>query len=143
MPLTATEAAYLAGLIDGEGNIGVRTRKNTNGRIYLCPILQITNTNESMLLWVQEKVGGKIYLGREDRIGRKQVWSWQIWSRNAVNVIRQVYQHLIVKRQQADLIFTVVIKDRGYKLSEQERSNNVVIYDAMKKLNLRGTRNAA
>ncbi|MGH8618677.1 MAG: LAGLIDADG family homing endonuclease, partial [Burkholderiales bacterium] len=56
--LSPTDAAYLAGLIDGEGTIGL-TRRHRNDQRQV--VVSISNTERPLLEWVLLTVGaGKI-----------------------------------------------------------------------------------
>lgn len=56
--LSATDAAYLAGLVDGEGTIGLTHRHAHENRQL---VLSIANTEAGILQWVRERTGiGKI-----------------------------------------------------------------------------------
>jgi hypothetical protein len=55
--ISETDLAYLAGLIDGEGYVGVRESKNRKRGYQLSPIIEISGTNFPFLLKVREKIG--------------------------------------------------------------------------------------
>lgn len=96
------ERAYMAGIVDGEGSIGVRRRLR-----YITPILQVTNTRKDLLEWLVLRCGGAIYVNKEERDGRKQLYSWQTFGRKAQAIIREILPYLVIKRQQAELALTI------------------------------------
>lgn len=58
--LSATDAAYIAGLIDGEGTVTL-TRKHLNENHQLAVSISISNTDLSLLHYVRDAIGaGKI-----------------------------------------------------------------------------------
>ena len=69
---------YLAGIIDGEGSIGVRG----NG----VPYISVYNTSRPMLEWLTTNVGGSVG-GSPDRRGRQPCFHWSVQARNDVLAI--------------------------------------------------------
>ncbi|GAE33193.1 LAGLIDADG family homing endonuclease [Halalkalibacter akibai] len=55
--LTLTEAAYLAGIIDGEGTITLSKMHLTENRR---PIISIASTDKELLVYIKQLVGGYI-----------------------------------------------------------------------------------
>lgn len=102
MPLTKTEAAYVAGLIDGEGSISlVRSHaKRTRGR-YVYPTIRIANTDEAMILWLQEHVPGcSRYVGGTE----KPVWHLTWACQRGIDLLYETLPFLITKRARAHLV---------------------------------------
>ena len=125
--LTDTDAAYLAGIIDGEGSINLsRVHKNSPDHTTTYFIrLRVTNTHRGLLDWIVLKVGygsvGKMK-NYDSKYNRKQAYQWNLSNQRVVDVLRQVYPYLKVKRLQAEVAFeyqkTVGISF-GKKLSEE------------------------
>lgn len=63
--LTEAERAYIAGIVDGEGSIGIYNRctKNTETKryIYALPKLSIHNTNKQLIDWLHQRLGGCVH----------------------------------------------------------------------------------
>lgn len=94
-----TDAAWLAGLFDGEGSI-VNTRRSQRG--YSLRIT-ITNTCRPLLERVREVTGtGKIVNQRNATERTKACWYWTCGSKNACNLLAQMRPWLIVKADKAD-----------------------------------------
>ncbi|WP_332629986.1 LAGLIDADG family homing endonuclease [Halalkalibacter flavus] len=55
--LTLTEAAYLAGIVDGEGTITLTKMHRSENRR---PIISIASTDRELLVYIQQLVGGDI-----------------------------------------------------------------------------------
>ncbi len=73
--MKATDLAYLAGLIDGEGSIMVvRTRSG-----YTYGAIAIYNSNKEALCWVQRRFGGGLYLNRKAGVRSKISFKKDIW----------------------------------------------------------------
>lgn len=141
--MTDTEAAYLAGIVDGEGCIGIGRRKK-----YITVTLQISNTDLALLGWVKDKCGGNIYPVKNSRIdNRKQAYVWSRAGRIARDIIVLIRPYLIVKAAQADIVLGIK------RYSPQERdtlgrvkgvmtpadfAENEAIFANVRQLNRRG-----
>jgi hypothetical protein len=72
--LSDTELAYAAGIFDGEGCLSLAHR-GKRGSGYITPSLQVGNTNEPLLRWLQECFGGGVYHNKESRPTHRETWS--------------------------------------------------------------------
>jgi hypothetical protein len=124
------EAAYLAGIIDGEGYIGMsRTGGRPShpggkqGHAYLSPFLKIGMTHLPTLQLLQATWGGNIRLHPKQQEHHKQAYLWQLSSQKAVNTLATVWPFLQTKRTQAWLIFQFWAdrtRRNGNRISEEE-----------------------
>ena len=98
--MTVAQAAYLAGLIDGEGSI-IATKRNNKGRHTWR--LQVANTQLSLLEWCIEATGvGTIVTSQRRASEKHQLGSWwQCYSWNAYDVLRQIAPYMIIKKELA------------------------------------------
>jgi len=90
--LSPEHAAYLAGLIDGEGTITLtRVHRYENRRL----IVSISNNDASLLKLVKEIVGaGKITTKKTYSERHARSFAYQVSSRQALELLRQVAPHL-------------------------------------------------
>ncbi len=95
--------AYLAGIIDGEGNISWREGK------YHAPDVAVTNTDERLMIWLLEVAGGSVQRQRlagapgiDGTLHRRDVFKWHIVGYRAVVVLRAVRPWLLLKGHLAD-----------------------------------------
>ena len=96
-------AAYVAGLIDGEGTVTLtRLHANENRRV----VVSIANTEIQLLRFVIDHVGaGKITRKRNSCDRHMPSFCYTITSRQALALLRQVTPHLqSYKRQRAELL---------------------------------------
>lgn len=98
--LTNEEIAYIAGIIDGEGYIGIVKPKPFK---QIC--ITISNTDFNLLNWLKAKLGGGISNDKRIRENRKLCRSWQMTRyTNCINLLKKIYPHLIVKKCRVDEI---------------------------------------
>lgn len=125
------DRAWLAALIDGEGSIGIRrfeafsnggdgTKRAQDGFIVH---LSIANNDRELLdrcvaITGLGNVRIKNAVGRKDPRGlvqRRDCYGWRLDANAAVQVIREVYPHLIAKRRQAILAHNLDLSNKGGK----------------------------
>lgn len=149
MPWNETELAYLAGLLDGEGCVGVYcsfselgTRQKVPRPVYKAR-LTITNTDRRMLDWVHGRFGGAIISRRAANERSKPVFRWSLQGINRVQaLIKAVYPYLIVKQAQADLILRFPANELCNQWTKEKtaetRAAKRALYLETKRLNKRG-----
>jgi hypothetical protein len=90
--LAPEEAAYLAGLIDGEGTITL-TRRHANERRQL--VLSISSTERALVEWSLTSIGvGKITGKRTSSAAHAPGLTYSVSNQQALNVLRQVVDYL-------------------------------------------------
>ena len=139
-PFGATTAAYLAGLIDGEGHVTLSRNVRPDGRPdYYSPQLVIGMTDLDTIMWLHEVVRGT-WRWPHPKPGQKDVWGWQVTGMRAIEVIRQVHPYLRTKRRQADLLleFGLRLNSHRLRLSDEEVRARQELWDRMRVYNLRG-----
>lgn len=125
----ATDRAWMAALIDGEGCIGIRRYdSHSNGLDHqrcqdsFVPYLSIGNNDRELLDRCVQITGyGKV--GIKDRpstdsrgINSRHVYyGWRLDGNAAVDVIRDVYPFLVAKRRQAILCHTLDLSNKNGK----------------------------
>lgn len=101
------DAAYIAGIIDGEGCISLSKKKDPtmrNGYGYR-PFLLVSNTHEPLLRFLQKNTGlGRVYKKKAAKAHHKSGYTWQLWSQQASAVLKWVRPYLRVRHKQADLV---------------------------------------
>ena|SRR3990167_2523556 len=108
---TCEDAAYTAGIIDGEGTILFKRylvkRPNRRSYLTLTAHIDVAMTDKPVLQWLHGVWGG--YLIEEKRTKRashhKQVWRWSL-AKNAdlLNLLEAIIPYLKVKCQKACLM---------------------------------------
>ncbi len=99
--------AYLAGLVDGEGTISVKSESKM--RPYVC-YLSVCNTNIEVIRLFADIFGGKCrkrnWSNNQKNISHnwKPCYEWQLSKRQAVNAIKLLLPYLRIKKRQAVLV---------------------------------------
>lgn len=97
--LTATQAAYMAGLVDGEGTIMLYRRRQ-----YAALRLVVSNTNAAVLDWCATTMGvGDVQWKHRGNEKHRAAGMWSANSDAAEGIIAQMLPYLVIKRQQAEL----------------------------------------
>lgn len=91
-PLTAPDAAYIAGLVDGEGTITLtRYHRNENRRL----VVSISNNERSLLEFVLQVVGaGRITTKRTYKDNHAPSFAYAITNRQAFDLLAQIAPYL-------------------------------------------------
>jgi hypothetical protein len=97
--LQEIEIAYIAGLVDGEGSIGVSASSHslTNYRIKL----DITMCDRQAIDFAASVFGGKVVQLKHKTSSGKAIYSWVLWCQKAANVLEQLIPYLLIKRDRA------------------------------------------
>ena len=106
--LSKIDVAYIAGLFDGEGDVGVyRYVHSKNGVAYLRVLMRITNTHLGVLEWVRDKVGAGTVLTRHDKrrsAFRSPCFRYQVAHSNAKALLIAMRPYLKIKASKVDKI---------------------------------------
>jgi hypothetical protein len=104
--LSESEAAYAAGLLDGEGSIILWKPKGSQSRRMRLRIL-IINTYEPVMDWLVSRIGGAIHRRQHASTNYSSnplpIWTWTVHGSNAVAVLKQLMPFMIIKRDKAKL----------------------------------------
>lgn len=132
-PLDSLDAAYLAGIVDGEGTIMLQPRRDT-----VSLSLTVSNTYMPLLDWIVERTAvGQIQRTRAATERHKATYFWRCNSDAAASVIEQIQARLIVKARQATLALETQtgLRDPARKWDRSWQHANLA---AMKLMNKRG-----
>lgn len=120
--LTRVDAAYIAGLVDGEGTITL-TRKHRHENRQLA--VTISNTEKPLLDFVLATVGaGKITRKRVSQAHHTPSFTYAIYNQQALNLLKQIQPYLkTYKARRATIILLdyVALTPRNGKYTDQTR----------------------
>lgn len=111
--LSETDAAYLAGFFDGEGNLQQLKPGVWRAKIY--------QTDEKVIRWIAE-VTGTGFVGKQIPTGSNLIkqsnfrtaWYWQLYGHNAALFIYLIRPYMRVKIERAELM----LADYDFKLDD-------------------------
>lgn len=105
--LTETEKAYIAGIVDGEGYIGMIKGWRNTGRQYFTPVIKISNTDIRIIDWLKDKLEGLNLFNdvKPETETQKKVNNLQISGPPSVQaLLEQIYPYMIIKKDKAEVI---------------------------------------
>ncbi|MET0083367.1 MAG: LAGLIDADG family homing endonuclease [Sedimenticola sp.] len=107
--LSPTDAAYIAGLIDGEGTISL-TRRHKNERRQL--VISISNTELELLDYALKTIGaGKITGKRKYKAHHSTGFTYSISNRQALALLEQIQPFLrSYKSERAELVLSEYLR---------------------------------
>ncbi len=143
MEIDRDDLIYTAGIIDGEGNIGLNHRNNKN---QIRPVLAVANTDKRLMDWLQTIWGGQAYPHDNKRVclNGKPLYQWRFVDANAIEMIKLIKPYLKLKKDRADLVLHFWDLHEQYgvhrgirpPMEYYEKTND--IWENLRKLNLRG-----
>lgn len=90
--------AYIAGLIDGDGHIGIR--KVSGG---LKPLVQLHNSIRDMPEYLKRIFDGTVAFDKPKKEGNRTVWKWMLQGREGCGrFLEKIAQHLVLKKDSAE-----------------------------------------
>ena len=122
---TQEDIIYLAGIVDGEGSIGIHAGK-PYGRMRASNHLLrlgVSNTSESLIRWMEARFGGASHIQHGNIHTVRPCWNWVLHGQAAVDMLRRIRPYLIVKSAQAWLALEFWAQrtpDRGHRTSQDE-----------------------
>ncbi len=101
--LSAEDAAYLGGLIDGEGTVTLTRRHSYSNR---CLAVTISNTDKDLLDTMHTLIGvGKITSKKTYSEKHSIGFTYQVFNRQALDVLQQIFSYLkTYKRERAQIV---------------------------------------
>lgn len=117
--LPPIDAAYIAGLIDGEGTVTLcRKHKNENRQL----AVTISNTDKTLLDYVLAQVGvGKITKKKTSKTHHTPSFTYAVYNRQALDLLKQISLYLrTYKRERTALILQqyLAVTPRNGKYTE-------------------------
>lgn len=142
--------AYMAGIIDGEGCIGINRRDHPNGSTYYRMHVRVTNTDRRLLDWIAERWGGSVSGPLRNDYGNasgrcRAVYQWQVSGDRAAAMLLGVRPFLVLKASQALLAVefqsTVLVNAPGVvrdRVTPELLDHRARLWESMRNLNRKG-----
>lgn len=142
--MTNLQIAYLAGIIDGEGSIGLYSKRPSDkDRHYVTLQLSVVNTSKPLMKWLSANVPvGNVGRKAGPKTNHKEIFHWTASSSKAVEVLRLVLPYLVVKKAQAEVVIELWDFEQqngvrpGIKPSEEVQSARRIAATKVKELKL-------
>lgn len=103
-----TDIAYIAGLIDGEGYIGIKRDKGYRCQERQTPgfhaRLQIRMVDEEAIKFIAESLGGWYYKEKPNCAQGRPLYCYQASDKRAEEIIRTISPYLKVKKESANTV---------------------------------------
>lgn len=112
---------YLAGLIDGEGCIDLATTK-VNDQFYIQPRLRIGMANSALFLLEMNQLnfGGHLSSRASTKENHQDSTTWTVSGyKQTCCLLRNVVNHLILKKEQARLALWMETNLKGTRLTQE------------------------
>ena len=127
--VNVVDAAYIAGLFDGEGSVDFARRKEKRGNVQSI-LMRIEMTDEDVLKWVHETLGVGTVRKRNRSPSRKahwkDAWVYSIRFRDALHVCKLLWPHIKVKLNKIEQIID------HYEPDLQDLNDNIVDFSKWK-----------
>jgi len=95
--------AYLAGIVDGEGHVGIHL-EHRRGYKFAVARIAVGMTNEATVRALAQTFGGTVKERLPGLRGRKPLFLWQVTNKLATRVAKTLLPYLVVKAPQAACI---------------------------------------
>lgn len=119
MKIKKTDLAWLAGVMDSDGSIGLyRYLRTKEPRHFVVrPMITIVNTNSIMInkvLSIYEQLNIVPYIGKQKKQKKwKQSYNIVIQSRSsALILLNAIYPYITVKKEQAEIVLLFLKRDK-------------------------------
>lgn len=120
--LKPEDAAYIAGLVDGEGSIAGHKQMRRGGRPSYRLSVSIVNTDEAVIKWIGEVTGlGCISETHSER--HRSVWRWCVCQHDGVKFLNIIRPFLRIKGGQADAYMDLHMEIQKYAVAIQKVCN--------------------
>lgn len=147
MKMSKLQAAYLAGIIDGEGYVGImKMRKGNkskwcykNDYAYV-PVIKIAMIDKELITWLKESYGGN-FETRKARPNARESYCWTARKSKVNDILQKVYPYLRVKKKHAEIIFKYQNTNNGagHPISEENWAKRDKLFKELRQLTKKGS----
>jgi hypothetical protein len=144
-PVSSEDAAYLAGVIDGEGCITAGLWAHRRWTTVKTRVM-VANTDERLMAWMTERFGGHVSVRENGPAHWKLSRQWEATGAAARKVLETALPFLVLKRAQAlivlELMDLVMPASAGRKngLPQAVRERRLTLVSNIHELNRKGRR---
>lgn len=146
---SSDELAYMAGIVDGEGCIGLKGERLSETKSGLTvkraeARLEITNTDVRLIHWIVSHFGGNSRPKKPANPKAKPAFSWACGGERAHAILSRLMPYLVMKKAQAECLICFVElgsnrpTGRGAKLGADVNAARNSLVDRQHHLNRKG-----
>lgn len=143
--MSKLQASYLAGLIDGEGYIGIlrvkrgmkKNWKNARDCFYI-PVLKVAMVDRPLIEWLYQSFGGSFEI-RKAHGNASESYCWTLRKSQTAVFLKYIYPYLRIKKSQANIVaeFYKTNNGAGHPISDEIHQKRTQLYDSIRKLHLK------
>jgi len=146
MKISKLTSAYLAGVVDSDGYIGLLKVKKGNKKhwgssrdYYYCPVVKVAMTNKEFIEWLKTSFGGN-FETRKEHGNARESYCWTLRKALVEEFLHILYPYLMIKRKQAEVIFKYknLNNGAGNPVSDENHNKRDLLYTEIRSLNKRG-----
>ena len=140
-------AAYLAGLIDGEGYLGIlqvkkgeKSKWSSLREFQYIPVMKVCMTDRDIIEWLYKSFGGTFETRQhpEKEWKSKVSYGWTMRKNQVIEIVRLVYPFLRVKKKQAQILLRFPLGQVGTIISDSVYEIRGKLRDEIRTLNHKG-----
>lgn len=144
------QRAYLAGLIDGEGYIGLLKVKKGNKKVFsssrdylYCPVFKLCMTYKELVEHYYNSYGGCFETRKmsDKNPNWKDSYTWTVRNLGCLDLLKEVYPYLKTKRKEVEILikFSKLNNGAGSKISDTNWEQRDTLYSEIRALHYRGS----
>ena len=112
--------AYVAGIVDGEGTIGLHKNYEYKGRPFYGLRVSVGNTNEWLISFLKMQFGGYVFKETHSNPLHKDCWKWELHAKKSYVFLKAILPYLQIKRPQAELAIRFQNRRQRYKIRNEQ-----------------------
>ena len=100
-----TDIAYMAGLFDGEGTVGIQKQKSKTSKAGYTYVMRVrlAISDRWIIEWFRMAWGGNVHFRKPSKIGWLTIWVWQVNGKNAIDFLTAIKPYAILKQSQIEV----------------------------------------
>ena len=139
--LLVESIAYTAGIIDGEGYVGIDRQSNScwgDCTPYYYARVAVANTGKQLISWLQSNWGGSVNHRTLKNPRARDLWVWVISTGHSAKLLSIILPYLVLKKKQADTVIRFSRLTSGVTRSRELIAKQQELYTEIKIYNRRG-----
>lgn len=138
--LTSEQAAYLAGIIDGEGTVRLQQQRRAEGKLHhRTAFVTVANTRLELMHWLMEVTGCGTVTKQQRQAPCKTCYTWRIGSGPIRKIMPQVEPYMVLKQDRTRLLLRYLeLREHRAALSHDEMDEVTHICAEIARLNATG-----